>query len=57
MRNRRKYLRENVPVRILERSHLAQTGIVWRVWLDHKTVDVKTDNGIVTLNRNQIELL
>ena len=53
----RKHLRENAQVRILERSHLAQTGIVWRVWLDHKTVDVKTDKGIVTLNRNQIELL
>ena len=55
--NRRKYLRENAPVRILERSHLAQTGKVWRVWLDHKTVDVKTDKGIITLKRNQIELL
>lgn len=53
----RRYLRENAPVRILERSHLAQTGIVWRIWLDHKTVEVKTDKGIITLQRNQLELL
>ena len=55
--SRRMNLREDAPVRILERSHLAQTGIIWRIWLDGKTVEVKTDKGILTLKRNEIELL
>ena len=53
----KRIFREDAPVRILERSHLAQTGIIWRIWLDHKTIEVKTDKGILTLKRNQVELL
>ena len=55
--SKRKYLRENAPVRILERLHFAQTGTVWRVWLDKKTIEVKTDKGLITLKRNEVELL
>lgn len=36
----KKYFYENARVRILERSHLAETGIIWRVWLDRKTIEV-----------------
>jgi len=57
MSRRKRIFSEDAPVRILERSHLAQTGIIWRVWLDHKTIEVKTDKGIITLKRNQVELL
>ena len=55
--SRRKILCENAKVRILEPSHLAQTGYIWRVWLDRKTIDVKTDNGLLTLKRTDVELI
>ena len=50
-------LHENAKVRILTMSHFGETGTVWRVWLDGTTVDVKFEGGLLTLKRNQIEVL
>ena len=53
----RKYYRENAKVRILATEHFGETGAIWRVWLDRKTIDVKCKEGLLILNRNQVELL
>lgn len=55
--SKRKYFRENTPVRILAKSHFMEQGTIWRVWLDRKTIDVKYKGGLLTLKRTEVELL
>ena len=53
----KKYFRENAPVRILTPPHSGETGTIWRVWLDGKTIDVKYRGGLLTLKRTEVELI
>ncbi len=54
---KRKHFREGVRVLILVSPYFNYVGTIWRLWKDKKTVEVKLNDGIVTVLKNQVKLL
>ena len=48
---------EGAKVRILHPTHYGEVGEIWRIWLDYRTVEVKTKEGIFQFHKKYVEVI